>query len=602
MSQPIEFSPLLELPLLLATIVFIVLVVILRRLLGFIIPRTRVRLLPAGVAAPAAMAELLPDAANALAALGFSGPVWLLLDHEPAEVAQFRNQVVYRHDSGEVLALLGPPMNLARPNQLNVQLLSQLNDDRLLVSQQFDVTCELLGGGQVLGRAATEASWTELLAGHQRWCAGHGALRQFGTTPSAQLQLVARFYGNLAGHALERGLLTRNREGHLVPSWGLALRILWRVVTLRKAPQLIRPLSPARLSWFAGLTERINLLAPDRGRQWWLFAFSVALFLGLGALFWNLQFALILLVVVGIHESGHFLAMRAFGYRNLQMLALPLVGGVAIGQEEQHPRAAARAWMSLAGPLPGIVIGWVLVALTWTGWWTDAPVWVNQAAWIFLAVNYLNMLPIPPLDGGHVVQALLPQRFATAQAVFLLLACLIGIAAAWYFELTLLGAVFALNLLQVPGLFRDARVMRHFQQHGAPPAELPRPLRLRQVFEVFDQVAGPSIVAAPRIQSAESMLRSLDLKPMGWLNSTVIGVLLLSSAAVPVAGASWWLWLRTSTAGLDTLTAQLEQHELLFAQSETLSTGDLLRGLGERPADDAQLATEERQFIWTVKD
>ena len=37
--------------------------------------------------------------------------------------------------------------------------------------------------------------------------------------------------------------------------------------------------------------------------------------------------------------------------------------------------------MSLAGPVPGIVIGWVLLALTMYGDW-ELP-WLSQAAWVF---------------------------------------------------------------------------------------------------------------------------------------------------------------------------------------------------------------------------
>ena len=41
------------------------------------------------------------------------------------------------------------------------------------------------------------------------------------------------------------------------------------------------------------------------------------------------------------------------------LLMLPLVGGVTLGVERTSS-AAQRAWMSLMGPLPGIVLGWVL--------------------------------------------------------------------------------------------------------------------------------------------------------------------------------------------------------------------------------------------------
>src|SRR4029079_2499165 len=126
-------------------------------------------------------------------------------------------------------------------------------------------------------------------------------------------------------------------------------------------------------------------------------------FAGLGALVWNPRYAVILLVVIGIHELGHYLAMRAFGYRNVHMLALPLIGGVTIGQEA-NPSASKRAWMSLMGPLPGIVIGWLLMFATPAlASVPELAAWVGDAWPLFLVINYLNLLPIPPLDGARVV-------------------------------------------------------------------------------------------------------------------------------------------------------------------------------------------------------
>ena len=60
---------------------------------------------------------------------------------------------------------------------------------------------------------------------------------------------------------------------------------------------------------------------------------------------------------------------------------------------------------------------------------------------MFLAINYLNVVPVPPLDGGHIVQAMLPARWYGLRIGFLVLACAAGAAAAFGFGLIGLAVI-----------------------------------------------------------------------------------------------------------------------------------------------------------------
>jgi hypothetical protein len=72
---------------------------------------------------------------------------------------------------------------------------------------------------------------------------------------------------------------------------------------------------------------------------------------------------LILVPVLAIHELGHYVAMRGFGYRNLRMFFIPLFGATVSGQ---HYDIAGwkKALLALAGPLPRILIG-VPIGVAW---------------------------------------------------------------------------------------------------------------------------------------------------------------------------------------------------------------------------------------------
>jgi hypothetical protein len=68
----------------------------------------------------------------------------------------------------------------------------------------------------------------------------------------------------------------------------------------------------------------------------------------------------------------------------------------------------------LAGPVPGIVAG------TYLAFWgsPEWPAWVPDLAWLMLILNYMNLLPILPLDGGRIMSLALFDRFPKLQLAF----------------------------------------------------------------------------------------------------------------------------------------------------------------------------------------
>jgi Zn-dependent protease len=111
------------------------------------------------------------------------------------------------------------------------------------------------------------------------------------------------------------------------------------------------------------------------------------------------RFTLILMVVIFIHELGHFLAMKAFNYKDVSIFFIPFFGGIAMGK----PTAVSQKKESiilLAGPLPGVVLGIALMSFAQE---YDNSDLYFQAGNIFLYLNYFNLLPLFPLDGGQLI-------------------------------------------------------------------------------------------------------------------------------------------------------------------------------------------------------
>ena len=72
--------------------------------------------------------------------------------------------------------------------------------------------------------------------------------------------------------------------------------------------------------------------------NWGLTAFSIVLFAGTFLLVFSdqLTFLLLLIVVLFVHEFGHYLAMKSFGYENVRMLFIPLMGAFVQGSKEKY--------------------------------------------------------------------------------------------------------------------------------------------------------------------------------------------------------------------------------------------------------------------------
>ncbi|MSW20444.1 MAG: hypothetical protein F2873_06065 [Actinobacteria bacterium] len=122
-----------------------------------------------------------------------------------------------------------------------------------------------------------------------------------------------------------------------------------------------------------------------------------------------------------IHELGHALTARRFGARSAITLNL-LVGWATYAAPRPLTRRQ-RNLIGLAGPLTQIVVALPLLVVTYlvlpesgspealailrTGTTTVAfDVW-QGAVWAGIIIGLLNLLPLWPLDGGHVVDSFL---------------------------------------------------------------------------------------------------------------------------------------------------------------------------------------------------
>ena len=121
------------------------------------------------------------------------------------------------------------------------------------------------------------------------------------------------------------------------------------------------------------------------------------------SLIWGLQFAAGFVVLLFVHEMGHYFQMRREGVKPSWMLFIPFLGA-AVGARSLGGSALAEARIGLAGPILGTLGCLALVPIWLT---TDNDFWQALIFTGFL-LNLFNLAPMLPLDGGRAMAAMAP--------------------------------------------------------------------------------------------------------------------------------------------------------------------------------------------------
>lgn len=140
-----------------------------------------------------------------------------------------------------------------------------------------------------------------------------------------------------------------------------------------------------------------------------------------------LQTALTVILLSALHEAGHWLPMRLFGYRGTSPIFIPFTGAT-----EHARKLHAPAWQQLVvllgGPLPGLIAGLSMLAYGYFA--PDTPLWLIDAAGMAVALNALHLLPVLPMDGGKVIDLLVFRDLPLLRPFFTVTASLSAFAAA----------------------------------------------------------------------------------------------------------------------------------------------------------------------------
>lgn len=159
----------------------------------------------------------------------------------------------------------------------------------------------------------------------------------------------------------------------------------------------------------------------------------------------GLSAAAMLIVLILIHEVGHVIAMRWAGIPVKGIYFVPFFGGVAVSAKS-YASEAERGLVALMGPGFSLATTALFLMLAMQ---SPNDTFMRELALMSALLNGFNLLPVMPLDGGHVMQSLLSRFSAGTARIFNIVALIAGGALA----LAIKSYVLLLVLLLVaPGM------------------------------------------------------------------------------------------------------------------------------------------------------
>jgi len=209
--------------------------------------------------------------------------------------------------------------------------------------------------------------------------------------------------------------------------------------------------------------EKPELVENDSKSGLSLTFFSMALFVLAFTLVFGdeLSFILFILVVLLVHELGHFLTMKLFKYERVRMLFIPLMGAFVQGSKKVYSQKQSFI-VTAAGPFPGVLVGTVLM---YYGVKLHS-VWMMELSGLFLMLNIINLLPLDPLDGGQLFKLFLRKSHAFFLLIFAFISSILMIGLGWMMDSTVVIVFGFLMGVRVRAMQRRYQVHQELKSLG----------------------------------------------------------------------------------------------------------------------------------------
>jgi Zn-dependent protease len=199
--------------------------------------------------------------------------------------------------------------------------------------------------------------------------------------------------------------------------------------------------------------------------NWGLTFFSLVLFVGTFLFLFKdqIRFVLFLILVLFIHEMGHYVFMKLFKYENVRMLFIPLMGAFVQGSKEKYSQKESFYVIS-AGPFPGIWIGSALLVFASV----YQQEWMLELSFLFLFLHVINLVPLDPVDGGQLFKLYVNKKRDLFLMLFALFSSMLMIFVGWMIDSYIILAFGFLMGFKVRGFQRSHHLRKILDEKQIP--------------------------------------------------------------------------------------------------------------------------------------
>lgn len=199
------------------------------------------------------------------------------------------------------------------------------------------------------------------------------------------------------------------------------------------------------------------------------------------------QFALMIMVLLFVHESGHIWAMKRCGLKTKGIYFVPFLGAAAVS-EDQFPSRRVESFIAIMGPIWGLLFS-LVVALVYV--LTQKPIFAAAAGWMAM-INLFNLLPINPLDGGRIFKSIAFSIDSRLGFVFLIVGSIACFCLSIYVGAILFSVLLVFGLLELlDELAKNRRA---------------RMIRAELIYEGYPENGLPSVLTIPKMSPSELVL------------------------------------------------------------------------------------------------
>ena len=179
------------------------------------------------------------------------------------------------------------------------------------------------------------------------------------------------------------------------------------------------------------------------------------------AYMFTLHFAVLIMISLFFHESGHIWAMKRCGLKTKGIYFIPFLGAAAVSEGTFETRRN-EIYIAIMGP----IWGFALAIVTLIGYYiTGNALFAAAAGWMAM-INLFNLLPISPLDGGRIMKSIAFSIDSKIGLVFLVVGIIASIFLTFWAGLILFLILLLIGTLELFFEYREYEVYPPMTKKG----------------------------------------------------------------------------------------------------------------------------------------